>query len=142
MTIPALLVDFPPAGLPGHTERARLLGRQWPLCWSVGNVFFRPISTLGCIGYAYTAYAVYKEGSRTACDWRVFAFAAAVHAVTVLHSAVNMQPMNDRLEGLARAGEKELRDAVPVARRWGKWNLLRLVNPAVAGSLALWQMLM
>lgn len=143
MTIPALLVDFPCAGNPGHSDRARLLGRQWPLCWSVGNTFFRPISTLGFVGYAYTAYAVYKEGSRSRCDWRIFAVAAAAHLATVVHSAVNMQPMNDKLEALAgRAGEKELAEAVPTARVWAHWNLIRLYNPVVAGTLALWQLVM
>lgn len=140
MTIPALLVDFPPAGMPGHADRARLLGRQWPLCWSVGNVFFRPISTLGVLGYGYAAYSIYKEGYQAKSDWRLFAVASAAHLCTVLHSAMNMQPLNDKLEALAgRASEKALMEAVPIAERWARWNLVRLVTPVVAGGLALWQ---
>ncbi|ORY10339.1 hypothetical protein BCR34DRAFT_485806 [Clohesyomyces aquaticus] len=140
MTIPALLVGFPSPGSPQHTDRARLLGRQWPLCWTVGNRFFRPISTLGFLGYAYAGYAVYNEGFRARADWKAFVIAAAMHLTTILHSAINMQPMNDKLEALAeRASEKELYQAEPTARKWGKWNLLRMVTPIVAGSLALWQ---
>lgn len=139
MTVPALLVDFPPAGSSDHTSRARLLGRQWPLCWTVGNQFFRPMSTLGFLGYAYTAYSVYKEGNRARSDWRFFAASAIAHLVTIVHSAVNMQPLNDKLEGLAsKASEKMLLDAEPIARQWAKWNLLRLVSPVIAGSLAGW----
>jgi hypothetical protein len=140
MTIPALLVDFPAPGSPGHSDRARLLGRQWPLCWSVGNVFFRPISTLGFLGYSYAAWATYKQGDRARADWRIFAVSAVSHLITIVHSAVNMQPMNDKLEALAgRASEKALFDAEAIARKWGKWNLLRLVTPVVAGTMALWQ---
>jgi hypothetical protein len=142
MTIPALLVDFPPAGLPGHAERAHLLGRQWPLCWSVGKKFFRFISTLGLVGYAYTAYAVYKAGPRSSYNWKIFAVAAGAHLATVIHSAVNMQPMNDKLEALAgRATDTELLEAEPIARKWAKWNLVRLATPVLAGTLALWQSL-
>ena len=140
MTVPALLVDFPPPGSPQHADRARLLGRQWPLCWTVGNQFFRPISTLGFLGYAYSAYSVYKEGSRARGDWRAYGVAAIMHLTTIIHSAVNMQPLNDKLEALAgRAGDKALMEAEPIARKWASWNMLRLVTPIVAGSLALWQ---
>ncbi|KAF2259882.1 hypothetical protein CC78DRAFT_45622 [Lojkania enalia] len=138
MTIPALLVDFPRPEAANHTERARLLGRQWPLCWSVGNQFFRPISTFGFVGYAYAAYSIYKEGDQARGDWRLLAVAAGLHLVTVLHSAMNMQPMNDKLEALSgRAGEKDMKAAQSVAERWGRWNLVRLFNPVVAGTLAL-----
>ena len=139
MTVPALLVDFPAPGSPQHGDRARLLGRQWPLCWTVGNQFFRPISTLGFLGYAYSAYATYKEGSRARGDWRVYAVSAVMHLTTILHSAINMQPLNDKLEALAgRAGEKALMEAEPIARKWASWNMLRLVTPTVAGILALY----
>jgi hypothetical protein len=95
---------------------------------------------LGFVGYAYTAYAVYSEGNNTRADWRIFALAAAAHLVTVVHSAVNMQPLNDKLEALAgRAGDKQLLEAVPIAQKWAKWNLLRLVNPMLAGTMALYQ---
>lgn len=140
MTIPALLVDFPSPGTEGHADRARLFGRQWPLCWQVGNVFFRPISTLSFIGYTYTAYSLYKEGSQARGDWRMFAVAAAAALTTIVHSAVNMQPLNDKLEALAeKASEKDLLKAEPIARQWAKWNLLRVVMPVLSGSLALWQ---
>ena len=100
------------------------------------------MSTLGFVGYAYSAYAVYKEGYRARSDWRLFAVAAVAHLCTVVHSAINMQPLNDKLEALAgRAGEKALQEAVPIARQWAKWNLVRLVTPVLAGSLALWQSL-
>jgi len=140
MTVPALLVDFPPPGSSHHTDRARLLGRQWPLCWTVGNQFFRPISSLGFLGYAYAGYAVYKEGVRARSDWRLFAVAAAMHLTTIVHSAVNMQPLNDKLEALGgRASVKELGEAESIARQWASWNRLRLVTPLIAGGLALWQ---
>ncbi|KAF2013032.1 hypothetical protein BU24DRAFT_494910 [Aaosphaeria arxii CBS 175.79] len=140
MTVPALLVDFPQPSSPLHAQRARLLGRQWPLCWTVGNQFFRPISTLGFLGYAYAAYATYRQGDRAERDWRFYAAAAALHLTTILHSAINMQPLNDKLEALAgRAGDKELGEAEGIARKWARWNLLRLVTPVVAGTLALFQ---
>lgn len=142
MTVPALLVKFPPPGSPDHKDRARLLGRQWPLCWTVGNQFFRPISTLGFLGYGYAAYSVYKEGILARSDWKLFAVAAAMHLTTILHSAINMQPLNDKLEALAdRSSEKELVEAENVAQKWASWNRLRLVTPVVAGGLALWNLL-
>ena len=142
MTVPALLVSFPPPGSPDHKDRARLLGRQWPLCWTVGNQFFRPISTLGFLGYAYAGYAVYREGMLARSDWKLFGVAAVLHLTTILHSALNMQPLNDQLEALAeRSSEKELGEAENVARKWANWNRLRLVTPVVAGGLALWNLL-
>ncbi|KAF2443058.1 hypothetical protein P171DRAFT_391143 [Karstenula rhodostoma CBS 690.94] len=144
MTVPALLVDFPKPGTPDHTSRARLLGRQWPLCWTVGNQFFRPISTLGVLGYAYAGYAVwreYKEHVVAKGDWRMFAVAALLHLTTVIHSAVNMQPLNDKLEALAgRTSEKDLGAAEGIARRWGSWNRVRVITPLIAGTLALFQL--
>lgn len=62
MGVPALLVDFPPPSSPGHAAAARHLGRQWPIFWSMGNVFFRPISTLGIFGYGYAGYCAYRSG--------------------------------------------------------------------------------
>lgn len=143
MTVPALLVDFPRPGTPEHTERARLLGRQWPLCWTVGNRFFRPISTLGFLGYAYAGYSVYQQGILARADWKMFAVAAVMHLTTIVHSAVNMQPLNDKLEALAgRTSEKELGEAEGIAKKWASWNRLRLLTPVVAGSLALWQLVL
>lgn len=142
MTVPALLVDFPPPGTPDHTSRARLLGRQWPLCWTVGNKFFRPISSLGFLGYAFASFSVYREGALARSDWRLFGLAALMHLTTILHSALNMQPLNDQLESLAsRSDEKNLGDAEGIARKWATWNQLRLVTPVIAGSLALWNLL-
>lgn len=75
-------------------------------------------------------------------DWKLFGVAAIMHLSTILHSALNMQPLNDQLEGFAeRAGEKELREAENVARKWASWNQLRLVTPVIAGGLALWNLL-
>ncbi|KAF2637528.1 hypothetical protein P280DRAFT_552196 [Massarina eburnea CBS 473.64] len=140
MTVPALIVDFPRPGTPEHSSRARLLGRQWPLCWSVGNTFFRPISTFGVLGYSFASYSLYKEGILARANWRWFAVAAALHLTTVVHSAVNMQPLNDKLESLAsKTSEKDLREAEGIARKWGSWNRVRMVTPVLAGILALWQ---
>ncbi|CAN9269453.1 unnamed protein product [Alternaria alternata] len=123
MTVPALLVNFPRAGTPEHKDRARLLGRQWPLCWTVGNQFFRPISTLGFLGYAYAGYSVYREGMLARSDWKLL-------------------PLNDKLEALAeRSNEKELGEAESIATKWASWNRLRLVTPTIAGGLALWNLL-
>lgn len=82
---------------------------------------------------------IYREGEVARGDWRLFAVAAAMHLTTVVHSALNMQPLNDKLESLAsRANGKELANAEAVVRKWGEWNRLRLVTPAIAGVVALW----
>ncbi|KAJ9143952.1 hypothetical protein NKR19_g6656 [Coniochaeta hoffmannii] len=159
MGVPALLIDFPPPTSPSHAAAARHLGRQWPVFWAVGNVFFRPISTLGIFGYAFTAYSAFTTSSfspgvshayatrrgRGAApgDWRLYAISAACHLVTVVHSAVNMQPINARIDGLRNEGVStaELEKAEYWARRWARLNLVRLVMPLVAGSLALSQVL-
>ncbi|KAK8138232.1 hypothetical protein PG984_001612 [Apiospora sp. TS-2023a] len=150
MGVPALLVDFPKPSAPGHAERARLLGRQWPVFWAVGNVFFRPISTLGIFGYGYTAWAARAalSGTTRLGDWRWYAVAAACHLVTVVHSAVNMQPINEKIDALSATDDKtkthgkvEARLAESYARNWISYNTVRLITPAVAGSLALWQTL-
>lgn len=142
MTVPALLVNFPAPSSPEHKERARLLGHQWPLCWTVGNQFFRPISSLGFLGYAYAGYATYKQGVLARNDWKFFAVAAVMHLATIIHSAKNMQPLNDKLEALAgRASETELKEAETVAKKWASWNRLRLLTPVIAGGLALYQLL-
>lgn len=51
-----------------------------------------------------------------------------------------MQPINAKIEGLRRegGGATDLALAEYYARRWAKLNLVRLVMPAVAGSVALW----
>ncbi|KAB5584738.1 hypothetical protein GE09DRAFT_1232809 [Coniochaeta sp. 2T2.1] len=163
MGVPALLVDFPPPTSPAHPSAARHLGRQWPVFWSVGNVFFRPISTLGIFGYAFAAYDAFSSassrlrnttpgvsaayettrGTGMQGDWRFYAVSALCHLVTVVHSAVNMQPINGRIDALKAegTGTAELEKAEFWARRWAKLNLVRLVMPLVAGSLALSQAL-
>lgn len=145
MGVPALLIDFPPTTSPSHPAAARHLGRQWPVFWAVGNVFFRPISTFGIFGYAFAAYHAYTTGSPRlgGGDWRLYAASAACHLVTVVHSAVNMQPINAKIDGLKEEGAStaELEKAEYWARRWAKLNLVRLVMPLVAGSLALSQAL-
>ncbi|KAK0615325.1 hypothetical protein B0T17DRAFT_593034 [Bombardia bombarda] len=161
MGVPALLVDFPRPGSssPATYEAAtRHLGRQWPVFWSVGNVFFRPISTLGIFGYAYAAWsaatAAPSVGSlrglangniRGAVDgggytWKLYALSAVCHLVTVVHSAVNMQPLNNKLDGLSdpKVSGVDASLAEYYARRWIKLNGVRIVMPFVAGSVALW----
>ncbi|KAI0143717.1 hypothetical protein GGR57DRAFT_518196 [Xylariaceae sp. FL1272] len=143
MGVPALLVNFPPASSPEHEARARLLGRQWPTLWKVGNVFFRPISTLGIFGYAYTAWVASSKASGNQLgDWRLYAIAAICHLVTVVHSAVNMQPINEKIAALANSkGHVDSRLAESYGRKWIKGNTVRLITPFIAGSLALSQVL-
>jgi uncharacterized membrane protein len=75
-------------------------------------------------------------------DWKLFGVAALMHLTTIVHSAVNMQPLNDKLEALAeRSSEKELGEAQEIAMKWASWNRLRLVTPVLAGGLALWNLL-
>ncbi len=155
MGVPALLVDFPKPSSPDHAAAARHLGRQWPVFWSVGNVFFRPISTIGIFGYAYASYAVYSaatstiagirtgSSSRGGRDWRLYAVSATCHLITVIHSAANMQPLNNKLDGLRepRASGVDESLAEYYATRWIKLNGVRIVMSLVAGSVALWQTL-
>jgi uncharacterized membrane protein len=97
---------------------------------------------LGFLGYAYAGYSVFREGVLARSDWKLFGVAAVMHLSTILHSALNMQPLNDKLEALAeRASEKELGEAENVAKKWASWNRLRLVTPVVAGGAALWNLL-
>ncbi|KAK8020532.1 hypothetical protein PG990_005670 [Apiospora arundinis] len=128
MGVPALLVDFPKPSSPGHAERARLLGRQWPhpghlRVWVRGLVRARRL-----------------PGVRLG-DWRWYAVAAACHLATVVHSAVNMQPINEKLDALSAGGKVEASRAESLARNWISYNTVRLITPVVAGSLALWQTL-
>ncbi|KAF2972377.1 hypothetical protein GQX73_g1080 [Xylaria multiplex] len=143
MGVPALLVDFPPSSSPDHAARARLLGRQWPTFWKVGNVFFRPISTLGIFGYGYAAWAASAQGtSGRLGDWRLYAISAVCHLITVIHSAMNMQPINGKLNALKDPkGRVDSRLAEDYARKWIKFNTVRLITPVIAGTLALSQAL-
>ncbi|KAM3079619.1 hypothetical protein ACMFMG_006031 [Clarireedia jacksonii] len=151
MTIPALLVDFPAPSSPKYPERAALLGQQWPHCWAVGNVFFRPISTLAFLGYAFTTYSTFSGTSQLpsrGADWRLYAISTVLHFSVILHSAINMQPMNDKLAALSSINPKDkgglIGDALnaeSLMRKWGRWNLVRVVFPLVAGCLAFYQTL-
>lgn len=56
-----------------------------------------------------------------------------------------MQPINAKIEGLRRAGVEggknggtDLALAEYYARKWARLNLVRLVMPALAGTVALW----
>ncbi|KAI3320402.1 hypothetical protein HD806DRAFT_538242 [Xylariaceae sp. AK1471] len=143
MGVPALLVDFPPPLSAGHEARARLLGRQWPTFWKVGNGFFRPISTLGIFGYGYTAWAVLsQESSGRLGDWRLYTISALCHLITVVHSAVNMQPINEKIDALKEPkGQVDSKLAESYARKWIKLNTVRLITSVVAGTIALTQAL-
>lgn len=144
MSVPALLVDFPSTTSPNHAGAARLLGRQWPVFWEMGNVFFRPISTFGIFGYAWAAYiAASAPPHKNAGDWRLYALASTCHFVTVVHSAVNLQPINGKIDALKHEGisTAELEKAEGLARRWAKLNQVRIVMPLVAGTVALSQAL-
>ncbi|KAK3402387.1 hypothetical protein B0T20DRAFT_432225 [Sordaria brevicollis] len=144
MGVPALLINFPHPSSPAHATAARHLGTQWPVFWKVGNVFFRPISTFGILGYGYAAWACSRATSSTQAlgstsnnAWKAYALSALCHLITVVHSAVNMQPINAKIDGL-REGKTDLALAEYYARKWARLNLVRLVMPMVAGTVALW----
>jgi hypothetical protein len=122
-----------------YNTKTTLLGKQWAVSKFAGNAFFRPISSLGFLGYAFSAYS--SRGGATGMDWRAFALAAAMHGVVILHSAVNLQPMNEKLVALGkgdvnfgRMGPEEM------LRRWGRLNWVRAFVPVIAGGAALWQL--
>jgi len=151
MGIPALILDLPPPSDPEHPKAVRRLARQWTVYFRVGNIFFRPISTLGIAGYGYVSWLVSRaSGSQSggllgAADWKVFALAAGCHLVTVIHSALNMQPLNRKIMELAayhkQGDQKEEVKAEEFAKRWARLNLLRLAMPLIAGSAAMWEAL-
>ncbi|KAI0105614.1 hypothetical protein F4776DRAFT_668579 [Hypoxylon sp. NC0597] len=140
---PALLVDFPSPSSPDHAARAKLLGRQWPVFWVVGNQFFRPISTLGILGYAYTSWVASTQGPHGKLgDWKPYAISALCHLITVVHSAANMQPINEKIDALKEPkGGVDAKDAENFVRKWIKFNTVRLITPVVAGSVALFTLL-
>lgn len=142
MSVPALLVDFPAPASPAHPARARLLGRQWAVFWRVGTGFFRPLGVAGALGYGWAAWAARARarGRPAVAHYYCYAAAAACHVVILVHTAVNLQPLNARLEGLKAAGPigRGGEEAEAVARRWMALNLVRLVMPVLAGGLALW----
>lgn len=156
MTLPMLILDFPPPTSPEYEARAKLFGKQWPISWVAGNNFFRPLSTLATIGYAVTAWSLSRPfknvGSALAekRDWRLYALSAALHVSVIVHSALNMQPLNDKmasLAGLDSHGNKDSEaaikagkvDAVDTATKWMNWNIYRLVIPAVTGGISIYQ---
>ncbi|KAK8113256.1 hypothetical protein PG984_013782 [Apiospora sp. TS-2023a] len=136
---PSAADRLPPPSSPSHAERARLLGRQWPVFWEVGNRFFRPLSTLGILLYGASAWTARQQGKG---NWKLLAVAACCNILTAVHSAVNMQPINERITALG--GKLQVKDsdkAEAYARRWGRLNLFRVVMPLVAGTLAMTQVL-
>ena len=117
-------------------------------------MFFRPISTLGIFGYAYASYATaqaasspllrdFGYGGVDQAGWKLYAISAACHLVTVVHSAVNMQPINNKLDGLREPEKSGVDESLAefYARKWIRLNGVRIVMPLVAGSVALWQVL-
>ena len=146
MTLPALIQDFPPPSSPDYNARAALLGKQWPICWVVGNNLMRPMSTLTTLAYAYTAFQLSRQPSTTKGDWKLFALNAVLHVSVIVHSAVNMQPLNDKLTsfaGLSSDGKgvvsKTSGNAVEIATAWIRGNYYRALIPFVTGSIAMWQ---
>lgn len=142
MSVPALLVDFPPISSLDHAARVRLLGQQWPVFGVFGHGFFKPISAIGLLGYAYTSWVARGPGGRDLGDWRLYALSALCHLVTAIHSAVNMQPLNNKLDGLKipDASKTDVSQAENYARSWIQRNKVRIVMPLIAGTSALWQL--
>jgi len=146
MTLPALLKDFPNPQSELYAERAALLSRQWAVCWKLGNNFFRPISTLSTLGYAVSAWSISQSSAMEKRDWRMFAVGALLHVSVILHSAINMQPLNDKLIALAGStsdgkdiAKQDTGNAVVIAESWMKLNIYRAVIPLVTGAIGLWQ---
>ncbi|PNS14389.1 hypothetical protein CAC42_3675 [Sphaceloma murrayae] len=135
MTIPTLIAGFPSPGTNAHAERASLLGQQWGMMHKVGNNFFRPISMLAIFGYAFGAYSCGKGDMQG--DWKLYTLAALCHVANVVHSAVNLQPINAKLDVLGTTEDKA--PAVELARQWIECNKWRALFPLVAGSAAVWQ---
>ena len=138
MTIPALLSHFPcaTASPKDHTTRATILAEQWRLMHAVGNAFFRPMSTIAIFGYGYAAYSSYAGTVHG--DWRLYALAALCHVANVVHSAVNLQPLNAKL-GVLGEGKVEDAHAEKWARSWINCNKWRIVFPFFAGGQAILQ---
>lgn len=141
MTVPALISSFPSATASpqDHSTRVRVLAVQWQLMHKIGNSFFRPISTLAIFGYAYGAYSCYHGKMRG--DWRLYAAAAVCHIANVVHSAVNLQPCNDKLDALG-TGKVDDSQAVDFATYWINCNKWRIVFPFFAGGQAIYQAFM
>lgn len=145
MTLPALIVDFPRPGSQEHSQRATLLGKQWPVCWVVGNNFMRPISAFTTLGYSFVGASLFRANSP---NWKWFALCAALHLTVLFHSAINMQPLNAKLTALAGTTSdgkgsvaKNQDKAEETARKWIKGNLYRVAIPFVTGTIAIWQVM-
>jgi hypothetical protein len=144
-----MITDFPAPTSPEYNTRAHLLGKQWPICWTVGNQFFRPISTISTLGYAFSALSLSRTSSLTEKkDWRFFALGALLHVSVIVHSAINMQPLNDQLAALAGTGtygkgvatmKVGEGNAVEIATKWIRGNYYRLLVPMISGGLSLYQ---
>jgi hypothetical protein len=84
-------------------------------------------------------------------DWRWFTLNALLHVTVIVHSAVNMQPLNDKLaafagvgtdgkgEGRVQTGDEGR--AVEIATKWIRGNYYRLLIPSITGAVSLWQCL-
>jgi len=69
-----------------------------------------------------------------------------------VHSAVNMQPINEKLDALSgrkdgsgsgggKIVQVDSKLAEMYARKWIRYNTVRLITPVVAGTLAFTQVL-
>lgn len=60
----------------------------------------------------------------------------------MVHSAVNMQPLNNKLDGLAsvKVSKADVDQAESYARSWIRRNTVRIAMPLIAGTSALWQL--
>jgi hypothetical protein len=153
MTLPSLILDFPKYTTPEYNVRAQLLGKQWPVHWVVGNNVMRPISTLATLGYAFSAWSFSRTSSLLSekPDWRFFALNAILHVSVIVHSAVNMQPLNDKLAALAGTGtdgkgrgkvaSQDEGRAVEIGTKWIRRNYYRLIVPFTTGVISLSQLL-
>lgn len=67
-----------------------------------------------------------------------------MHVIVIFHSAINMQPLNDKIAALDLAPKEKSAfgdtGAEYLMRRWGKLNYVRIVSPLIAGTLALSQL--
>lgn len=86
---------------------------------------------------------LYREGRE---EWKWFALGALLHVSVIFHSAVNMQPLNDKLtalggttsDGKGKVEKQDVGDAVDLATKWIRGNYYRVVVPMISGSIALW----
>ncbi|KAK4135141.1 hypothetical protein BT67DRAFT_441573 [Trichocladium antarcticum] len=143
-TVPALLVDFPrpSCSCPALASAARHLGRQWRICRAADRFVFRPINTLSVAGYVCASWIARRRrdgellaGGTGGTRWVVYALAAACHVVGMVHAAVNMRWLEERILELEDGVDAVL--AEWYVRRWGVGNLLRVFMPLLAGSMAL-----